>query len=277
MPQSKLGVPQRSAVGLDEPGRWDPVLRRRGQALLRFLPKPSFAGRGLVERLRTTAFALLGLTTAVALGLVMLVSQQSWPYLPVGPIPAYQAEHGRLDRAISLTPALAELGIPSSDAPVRTARTGAGSGAETARESRVSGSRRVTPPSIAPDPAPDHPDGASVPVAIPGPAPTGQPPVPPPPPVAAAPTAPLPTVPTPAPTTPSPAPVAAANSGKGHAYGREKAAAAPPPKPSHPAPPIATVPAAEPEAPPPAEPPAPVTGPPADLSNGHGHAYGHDR
>lgn len=93
----------------------DQMLPRRGQRLSRRVTRPSFAGRGLIERMRTTAFALLGVTTAMALGVVALVSHQGWPYLPVGPIPRYQAEHGRLDNAIALTPAAVGLGISAGE------------------------------------------------------------------------------------------------------------------------------------------------------------------
>jgi hypothetical protein len=256
----------------------DQMLPRRGQRLSRLVKRPSFAGRGLAERMRTTAFALLGVTTAMALGLVALVSHQSWPHLPVGPVPSYQAEHGRLDNAIALTPAAVGLGLPAGEPPARSAHAGDGPGVTAPNQSRLSGSHRVTSHSAAPDPAPGQPGGAGAP----SPAPTSQPPA------QSAPSAPVaipvsapPAAPTPAPTTPSPSPppVAAANPGKGHAYGREKGSAAPKPKPPHPAPTsTATVPAAAPVLPPaPAVPSAPAPGSSDDPGNGHGHAYGHDK
>jgi hypothetical protein len=260
----------------------DQMLPRRGQRLSRLVTRPSFAGRGLIERIRTTAFALLGVMTAMALGLVALISHQSWPYLPVGPVPSYQSEHGRLDRAIALTPAAIGLGISAGEPPARGAHAGDGPGVTAPNESRLSGSHRVPSHSAGPDPAPGQPGGAGVPSPAPGAAPTSQPStqLPPPAPVAT-PVSPPPAAPTPPPTTPSPPPVAAANPGKGHAYGREKASAASKPKPKspHPAPTsTTTVPAAAPTAPPaPAAPSVPAPGSSDDPGHGHGHAYGHDK
>ncbi|MCW2987298.1 MAG: hypothetical protein JWM24_236 [Solirubrobacterales bacterium] len=250
----------------------------RGQRLSRLVKRPSFAGRSLVERMRTTAFALLGVTTAMALGLVALVSHQSWPYLPVGPVPSYQPEHGRIDSAIALTPAVVELGISPAEPPAHSVLAGDGPGVTAPNQSRLSGSHRVTSHSAASDPAPGQPGAAGAPSPTPGAVPTS-------PAAQSAPSAPVatpisapPAAPTPAPTTPSPspAPVVAANPGKGHAYGKEKASAAPKPKPPHPAPtstPI--VPAAVP-APPPVPVAASAPGSSDDPGNGHGHAYGHD-
>lgn len=260
----------------------DQMLSWRGQRLSRLVTRPSFAGRGLVERMRTTAFALLGVTTAMALGLVALISQQDWPYLPVGPIPSYQAEHGRLENAIALAPAAVGLGISSRGAPASRVHAAAGTGVVPPTEPRLSGSHRVPYQTAAPDPVPQQPAG--VPAPPPGASPTGQPPSPtgqppaqpPAPPPVAAPAAPTPTTPS-----PSPPPEAAGNPGKGHAYGREKASPAPTPKPPHQAPmpmPTATVPAPEPSPPPaPAMPSAPATGSSDGPGNGHGHAYGHDK
>jgi hypothetical protein len=254
----------------------DQMLPRRGQRLSRLVRRPSFAGRSLVERMRTTAFALFGVTTAMALGLVALISHQSWPYLPVGPVPSYQSEHGRLDSAIALTPAAVGLGIWAGELPGRSAHAGDGPGVTASDESRLSGSRRVTSHSAAPDPALGQP-GGGVPSPAPGAAPTSQPPVQLPPTPVATPVSPLPAAPPPAPTAPSPPPIAAANPGKGHAYGREKVTAAPKPKPPDPAPtptPTPTVPA---PATPPATPAAPALGSPDGPGNGHGHAYGHEK
>jgi hypothetical protein len=50
------------------------------------LGRPSFAGTGMTERLRSTTFALLGLTAAAGLGLVAIFSQPGWPILETPPI-----------------------------------------------------------------------------------------------------------------------------------------------------------------------------------------------
>jgi hypothetical protein len=48
---------------------------------------PSFAGQGLSERMRSTAFSLLGLTAAAGLALVALFAQPGWPLLEPAPLP----------------------------------------------------------------------------------------------------------------------------------------------------------------------------------------------
>jgi hypothetical protein len=254
-------------------GRW--MLHRRGQLLSRVASRPSFAGRGLVDRMRSTAFALLGATTAIALGLVALISHQSWPYLPVGPVPSYQAERGKLGGAVALVPGATRLGIAPRDVPVSgsSGRAPAGTGR---RQPGLAGFRPVHP-QAAPAPAPGQSDG----VGVPAPAAAGTvPPIRTPEPASAptpapAPAAQAPVVPAATPTTPSP--TTTSGPGKGHAYGREKANAGPKPKPSPPAP-AATVPAAAPSSPAvEAEPPAASPPTSAGPGNGNGHAYGHDK
>jgi hypothetical protein len=68
--------------------------------------KISIAGVGLTERLRTMAFALLGLTAAAGLGLVALFAQPGWPLRPTGPLPSTPGQRG----AISSTVAVARGG-----------------------------------------------------------------------------------------------------------------------------------------------------------------------
>ncbi|HET9677727.1 MAG TPA: hypothetical protein VFP21_09510, partial [Solirubrobacterales bacterium] len=48
---------------------------------------PSLAGKGMPERLRSTAFALLGMTAAAGLVLVAIFSQLSFPLLEPAPLP----------------------------------------------------------------------------------------------------------------------------------------------------------------------------------------------
>jgi hypothetical protein len=264
------------------------MLFRRGQKLSRAVAWPSFAGRGLVERMRTTAFALLGLTTAMALGLVAFVSHQSWPYLPVGPVPSYQERQGHLDSAIALAPAAAELGLAADVAAPGPASSG-GSTAPASNGSRRSGSQGVEPQTDVPEPAPDQPGVEAAPAPSPATAPSlpAQPPAPAP---AAAPvsttpatpvgtptSSPTPKPPSPPPSpspTPSPPRAVTGNPGKGHAYGRQKAVTAP--NPSAPAP-VVSVPTVEPSPAPTAEPSVAATDLSAGPGNGHGHAYGHDK
>ena len=55
------------------------VFSRRGHSLSHLVSKPSLAGDRLLERMRSTTFALLGLTTAVGLGLVAFISSRVGP------------------------------------------------------------------------------------------------------------------------------------------------------------------------------------------------------
>ena len=57
-----------------------PMLRKLSARL------PSWAGRRLPERIRSTTFAMLGITTAAGLGLVVLFSQPGWPLRSLGPL-----------------------------------------------------------------------------------------------------------------------------------------------------------------------------------------------
>jgi outer membrane biosynthesis protein TonB len=67
------------------------VRTKVGQWLSRHVRRPSLAGRGLPERMRSTTFALLGITAAAGLGLVAIFSQQSWPLLSPDPLPSAPA------------------------------------------------------------------------------------------------------------------------------------------------------------------------------------------
>jgi hypothetical protein len=61
------------------------IFNSRLQSALR---RPSFAGNGLPERMRSISFALLGLTAAAGLALVAIFAQPSFPLLAPAPLPA---------------------------------------------------------------------------------------------------------------------------------------------------------------------------------------------
>jgi hypothetical protein len=237
--------------------------------------RPSLAGRDPLERTRSTAFALLGITTAIGLVLVAIVAQQNWPYLPAIPIPGLESKHG----ATHGTTAAVAARIPAAHGkrlpgPALGRAGGRRQASEPApAEPDLSSSRRlVAPPSPVHSPAvpqatPDSPpDPQLSPQPPAGPAPPSAPAAPP---VAAAPPS-------------SPPPPAAGSSvpshGKGNAYGKYKPSPAAKEKAPHsepPTPPQAPAPVAA-----PADDPAePEPSPPLDESpgNGHGHAYGHYR
>jgi hypothetical protein len=254
------------------------MLSRRGQLLSRLATRPSLAGTGLVERMRSTTFALLGVTAAMGLGLVALISQQGWPYLPAIPIPGPAAKHGTVHDAVAVA-------RPRLSPGASTHRTGTGSGgtgvdrrpgAPPLAHPHPSGSHQsVAPLSPAAGGTGGQPAGEDAPGPAPAPQPPSQSPAP----------APVSTpAPTPGPTatTTSPATSSAlsepASHGKGNAYGHQKTASSGSEK-SHPAEPHSAPLPAAPSATDSGgsgktEPPAAAEGPPEGPGNGHGHAYG---
>jgi hypothetical protein len=114
---------------------------------------PSFAGKGLPERMRSTAFALLGLTAAAGLALVAIFAQPGFPLLEPAPLPEEpsprqsiaQAEELTLDRKPSaFVPAVAPRAVAPPPASVGSPAHGseggptggdAGSGDEVAVQS----------------------------------------------------------------------------------------------------------------------------------------------
>ena len=235
--------------------------------------------------MRSTGFALLGITAAMGLGLVAFVSQQGWPYLPAAPIPGNTSKHGTLDNAIALAPISAESNDAASHVTAHRSFAGRASAPAEPNDSRVYGSHQVAFQPAAPQPVAAQPGGESAPASTPA----GQTVDP----VESDASAPAPvavTTPTPesagsADPASSPAPPASASAkpGKGHAYGTQKAVSAAKEKPSH-APPHSSPSPAAPSPPPSlAEPgpPAAEAAPTAPSSdgpgNGRGHAYGHDK
>ena len=53
----------------------------------RWAKRPTFAGDGLIERLRTTTFAVLGLTAIGGMVTIGLLASAGYPNLPPGPPP----------------------------------------------------------------------------------------------------------------------------------------------------------------------------------------------
>ncbi|HWO84118.1 MAG TPA: hypothetical protein VNM38_10070 [Solirubrobacterales bacterium] len=80
--------------------------------LLGRLRRLSLAGDGLPERMRSTAFAFLGLTAAAGLALVAIFAQLSFPLLSPAPLPSEPAADSSVARAVALEP-----GGPVSEPP----------------------------------------------------------------------------------------------------------------------------------------------------------------
>lgn len=182
------------------------MLLRRGQALLRSA-RPSFAGNSLLERMRSTAFALLGITAAMALGLVAFAVQQDWSVLPAAPIPGVP-EPSKVGKA----GVVAEQPRPpvsggSREEPRDQTAPRRNPAAPESSPSRLSGPRQVATASPQPTPAPEPtatpPAGDGMSPASPDPGP---------PPVSAPAAAPAPE-PAPTPTPTSTTPPAASPSG----------------------------------------------------------------
>jgi hypothetical protein len=258
--------------------------------LLAWLRLPSFAGDGLPERLRSTTFALLGLTAAGGLALVAIFAQPSFTLLTPAPLPAEPslnesiagAEKVPLDHgattfapaAHAASPQGASRRSPGSGTSVHSASnppvssppgTGTGTGGGAAAPGGVDASAPVP----APEPsggktgggaAGNEPGGRSDPVPTVAPAPVASPHPPP------DPAPPHTTSPPKATTASAPAPESAAGPGHSssaaaasHAGERGiEASAGSGPRPSIPA----AAPSAAPE-------------PPAEPGNGNGLAKGH--
>jgi hypothetical protein len=222
------------------------------------LRRPSFAGNGLPERMRSTAFAFLGLTAALGLALVAIFAQLSFPVLAPAPPPAGPAGHGGLSASLA-------LGQGRRDgAPQRPSLAAAQPAAGASRDGTVAGAAVRDDASLG-DLAPtgsvgvsgngagsgDGESAESPPAAPPSSAPSGEQ-------AAGAEAAPAP-VTAPVPTSPSPGPVTST------------------PKPTEPE---ATPEPTEPETAPVEE---PEGGPEEESEDhhghgwggGHGHAYGH--
>jgi hypothetical protein len=91
--------------------------------LLSGLRRPSFAGNGLPERMRSISFALLGLTAAAGLALVAIFAQPGFPLLSPAPLPDERSATESISRAERLPLGHAAVAVlPAQPAPVRRVR-----------------------------------------------------------------------------------------------------------------------------------------------------------
>jgi hypothetical protein len=171
------------------------------QRRLRSAVRDTVLGDGMLERVRSTSLALLGLTAAVGFAMVALALNQGWPLIAGVPLPNVEGEH----QAIGKGAVVAEAATPSrGDAPgptvtrqgrnvsARPASQGAQAAPAPAGSSPpgsagilVSNSTPAGPspagagkPSPTPAPASQEPAATTAPTAPPAPssAPSAQPP-----------------------------------------------------------------------------------------------------
>jgi hypothetical protein len=191
------------------------MLSRRGQWLSKLVARPSFAGTSLLERMRSTTFALLGVTAAMGLGLVAVISQQGWPLLPAAPLPGLSVEQAKVHDAVAIRPD-GGSSAPGSLVAAQGRRAATDQRADAATPgSDLSGSRQLaTAPSPVPaDPATGSPAEQPVPTE-PAPVTPVPAPVPPPAPV---------TGPPASPTAPAPPPITAStDQSRGKSHGKYK-------------------------------------------------------
>jgi hypothetical protein len=141
------------------------------RSILNSRPRPSirissFAGHGLTERMRSTAFALLGLTAAAGLALVALFAQPGFPLLEPAPLPEEPPPRQSIAEARRVTTFRAQA-VPVAP---RARSTAAGeTGPDQPDQRRPSGSGGgAGPPAPVPAAAPT-PTPAPAPAAAPGP------------------------------------------------------------------------------------------------------------
>ncbi|HEU4704843.1 MAG TPA: hypothetical protein VFS45_03945 [Sphingomicrobium sp.] len=131
---------------------------------------PSVAGKGLPERMRTTAFAFLGLTAALGLALVAVFAQLSFSVLSPAPAPS-----GPDRSAVSEAVSLKRQPVAVALTPRREA-TGTVDGAVAGG---TRGSGRHAEPAGAPPPSPEPAGSGGVPAqpvdSAPAPAPSPKP------------------------------------------------------------------------------------------------------
>ncbi len=170
------------------------VLSKVRQALSQHVSGSSLAGDGLLVRIRSTSIAMLAGVTAIGLGLVVFISQQGWPEVFSGPIPANPRAAVVHNDTIALSPAGGgSAGAPAHNGgtPSRPSSTSPRHARRTGVDSALAGSRQISsqgpaahaapiasePPAAAPSPVPAPTAPAQTPVAAPAPSPAPTAPV----------------------------------------------------------------------------------------------------
>lgn len=123
---------------------------------------PSLAGNGLLERIRSTTFALLGATALLGLVMVAIMARQGVPFLPSLPIPGLPTDHEAVSDSSVAAPSGHSV-TAEHDAAVgpRVAPVGqVGTDAVQPSGSRLAASQDLpAPPSPSPSPSAGQPTG----------------------------------------------------------------------------------------------------------------------
>jgi hypothetical protein len=151
---------------------------------LKSLPRPSFAGSGLPERMRSTAFAFLGLTAALGLALVAIFAQLSFPVLSPAPAPGGPLGKSAISEAVVVDRTPSALAPPAGWKGSRPSEANGGGGtpSDPGAGGRIAEPAPVAPPAAAPasEPStggvPSDPASTAAPVPAPNPSPTSAPP-----------------------------------------------------------------------------------------------------
>jgi hypothetical protein len=257
------------------------VISRLRQALPWLVPSSHVAGGSLLERLRSTSFALCGAATAVGLGLVALAANQGWPGVLDNAIPPIPRE-GVQSARIAARPPGGDGGASRPGAvSARVSARPISNGSFTATGSPSGPDRHLAVSSPGPGSPVAAPPGGHGGVGAPAGAPSGQQPAAAPQPAPSPAPAPTP-VSSPAPTPTEQPPAEESSTGHGKAKGHEKhegssAVESPPPvkeKHSHGPPPPPVTPIADPAPPTETEGPAP---PGHAKTSMPGQARGHQK
>jgi hypothetical protein len=106
------------------------VISRLGQNLPRFLTAPSLAGESLLDRLRNSTIALLGVVAAVGLGIVAFAANQGWPEFLNSPFPTLPKQSVGEAQVVAepAGPTAHPVGRPGQATAVTAGRQGGGGG-----------------------------------------------------------------------------------------------------------------------------------------------------
>jgi outer membrane biosynthesis protein TonB len=131
---------------------------------------PSLAGTGLPERMRTTAFAFLGLTAAAGLALVAIFAQVSFHVLSPAPLPSEPAGGNAVAEAVALDHSPGTV-VPVVRAQVRDGSSGEVGDDPGGDQDRSAGGSSPAGGTAPAGPAPDGGGAAAQPAENPAPDP----------------------------------------------------------------------------------------------------------